>query len=235
MKKIMLTFGLVFIFSLTMLWANTSEQGNDDGVSFYKVPLVCNAAPDIGCGSRAKPILKEFAKQKGVKEAWLNREGTVIAVVWQTDVKESTASKVFSKFNLNGSEVSSSQKAELMADFGKEGAWLKGTDVDQLSIEEAGIISEGIITALKKGNILPSDKEAGLRSDLVTYFKKELLSITDAKQLNPKTYERWAKEAHAIGENHLGKGKMPEIDMNCDSNKCNIKDRKSKKSCCSKS
>ena len=235
MKKIMLTFGLVFIFSLAMLWANTSEKGNEDGISFYKVPLVCNAAPDIGCGSRAKPVLKEFAKQKGVKEAWLNREGTVIAVVWETANNEAIATKVFSKFNLNGTEISSSQKTDLMASFGKKGAWLKGTDVDQLSIEEAGIISEGIIMALKKENILLPEKEVGLRSDLVNYFKKELLSITDAKQLNPKTYDRWAKQAHAIGESHLGKGKMPEIGMNCDSNKCNIKDKKSKKSCCSKS
>ncbi len=44
-------------------------------ISFYKTPLVCNAAPEIGCGSRAKPALLELEKNPAVKEAWLNRSG----------------------------------------------------------------------------------------------------------------------------------------------------------------
>ena len=51
-------------------------------ITFYKTPLVCNAAPEIGCGSRAKPALLELEKNPAVKEAWLNRPGTVVAIVW---------------------------------------------------------------------------------------------------------------------------------------------------------
>jgi hypothetical protein len=29
-------------------------------ITFYDVPLVCGAAPSIGCGSRAKPLLTDL-------------------------------------------------------------------------------------------------------------------------------------------------------------------------------
>jgi hypothetical protein len=37
--------------------------------------LVCGAAPSIGCGSRAKPLLADLERQVPINEAWLNRNG----------------------------------------------------------------------------------------------------------------------------------------------------------------
>src|SRR5258708_36306156 len=51
-------------------------------ITFYDVPLVCGAAPAIGCGSRAKPLLMELEQPTAIKEAWLNRAGTIVAIVW---------------------------------------------------------------------------------------------------------------------------------------------------------
>jgi len=62
------------------------ETLEDKDISFFNVPLVCNAAPTIGCGSRAKPVLTSFEKSPNVKEAWLNREGTTVAVVWKNNL-----------------------------------------------------------------------------------------------------------------------------------------------------
>ena len=59
-----------------------------DRISFYEVPLVCPAAPEIGCGSRSKPILLQLEREEAVAEAWLNRPGTVIAVVWKPETKQ---------------------------------------------------------------------------------------------------------------------------------------------------
>src|SRR6266851_4225024 len=56
-----------------------------DRISVFKVPLVCPAAPQIGCGTASKPILLALEKQPGVLQAWLNRAGTRIAVVWKPD------------------------------------------------------------------------------------------------------------------------------------------------------
>src|ERR1043166_3178987 len=52
----------------------SAETGNTapplDRISVFKVDLICPAAPAIGCGSRAKPILLELEKQNYVAEAW---------------------------------------------------------------------------------------------------------------------------------------------------------------------
>src|SRR5438874_9096716 len=65
-----------------------------DRVSVFKAPLVCPAAPQIGCGSASKPILLDLERQPGVLEAWLNRAGTIIAVVWKPESDAETRGKV---------------------------------------------------------------------------------------------------------------------------------------------
>lgn len=65
--------------------AKESNRIDPAQTSFYAVPLVCRAAPEIGCGSRAKPILQELRQHRAVSEARLNRPGTVIAVIWAKD------------------------------------------------------------------------------------------------------------------------------------------------------
>jgi len=62
---------------------NYKTKSKEPVITFYKTPLVCNAAPDIGCGSRSKPALLELEKNPAIKEAWLNRPGTVIAIAWK--------------------------------------------------------------------------------------------------------------------------------------------------------
>src|SRR5437763_16553129 len=65
-----------------------------DRISVFRAPLVCPAAPQIGCGSASKPILLDLEKQPGVLEAWLNRAGTISAVVWKPESDAETRSKV---------------------------------------------------------------------------------------------------------------------------------------------
>src|SRR2546422_3703710 len=65
-----------------------------DRISVFKAPLVCPAAPQIGCGSASKPILLDLEKQPGVLEGWLNRAGTIIAVVWKLESDAETRRKV---------------------------------------------------------------------------------------------------------------------------------------------
>ena len=59
-----------------------NKSADNEIITFYDVPLVCGAAPAIGCGSRAKPLLIDLERQSAIKEAWLNRAGTIVAIVW---------------------------------------------------------------------------------------------------------------------------------------------------------
>src|SRR5438045_3886115 len=53
------------------------------GVTFYEVGLVCHAAPQIGCGSQAKPVLILLGRDPHVAGAWLNEAGTRLAIGWK--------------------------------------------------------------------------------------------------------------------------------------------------------
>jgi len=55
-----------------------NKSADNEIITFYDVPLVCGAAPAIGCGSRAKPLLIDLERQSAIKEAWLNRAGTIV-------------------------------------------------------------------------------------------------------------------------------------------------------------
>src|SRR5260221_13598629 len=59
-----------------------NASANDEIITFYDIPLVCGAAPAIGCGSRAKPLLMDLERQAAIREAWLSRAGTIVAIVW---------------------------------------------------------------------------------------------------------------------------------------------------------
>ncbi len=61
---------------------NIRKTTRPEQLSFYSVPLVCAAAPEIGCGSRTKPILLMLGTKPEVSAIWLNRQGTMLAIAW---------------------------------------------------------------------------------------------------------------------------------------------------------
>jgi hypothetical protein len=77
----------------------------NETITFYDVPLVCGAAPSIGCGSRAKPLLIDLEQQIAIKEAWLNRTGTIMAIVWRGRARSEEAAKpVFERHEIQCTE-----------------------------------------------------------------------------------------------------------------------------------
>jgi hypothetical protein len=128
-------------------------------ITFYDVPLVCGAAPAIGCGSRAKPLLMDLEQRTAIKEAWLNRAGTIVAVVWSGPARtEEVAKPVFERHEIQYRERGDDRKTT--GSFRSEGAWLRGAEVDRLSLEEAREIAETSVASaakdwsrLRKGHI----------------------------------------------------------------------------------
>ena len=106
MKRIALIGALIVpLLVVAGFMVNNKSKAKEAVVTFYETPLVCNAAPEIGCGSRSKPVLLELEKNSAVKEAWLNRPGTVIAVVWKDKSQTETIAKpIFEKNSTNQTE-----------------------------------------------------------------------------------------------------------------------------------
>jgi len=142
---------LIAPFSMvsTNAMQNDSQASKSDNVTFYKVPLECPAAPAIGCGSRAKPVLLDLEGKPIVKQAWLDRQGKILAIVW----KEATAGAgrtavivaLRKTHNLAVEELSGGARDTALQSFRSGGGWHRGADVDRLSEEEAGVITDRLM------------------------------------------------------------------------------------------
>ncbi len=157
-----------------------------DRISVFKVPLVCPAAPQIGCGTASKPILLDLEKQPGVLEAWLNRAGTIISVVWKPDSTEENRRNVGADLKeYNAAEMQGASREEAVHDFLSGKGWYHGADVDRLSEEEAGIIAARWVRRVQTKTTLAKDKADGLQRAIAESLRKDLTGETPPQDRKP--------------------------------------------------
>jgi copper chaperone CopZ len=150
-----------------------------DPISLFKVSLECPAAPKIGCGTASKPILLQLEQEAGVAEAWLNRAGTQIAVVWKPESAAAARRNVAAKLTDDAREIQGEPRDEALKSFLSGKGWYHGADADRLSEEEAGIIAARLIRRVQAKTPLQKDKAEGLKLALTQNFSK---SITGDQQ-----------------------------------------------------
>lgn len=144
-------------------------------ISVFKAPLVCPAARQIGCGSASKPILLDLEQQPGVLEAWLNRAGTRIAVVWKPESDASNRSKVVGELKEDRVvELDGKLRDEKLAEFLSGKGWYRGADVDRLSEEEADVIAARLVRRVQAKAALAKDKAEGLQRALADAYRQRL-------------------------------------------------------------
>jgi hypothetical protein len=147
----------------------------EDRISLFKVPLQCAAAPQIGCGGAAKPILLQLEREPGVIEAWLNRAGTRIAVVWKPESDAGTRRKVAEKLKEDdATEIQGNLRDESLKDFLSGKGWYRGADVSRLSEEEAGIIAARLVRWVRAKTVLAKDKAESFQRALTDAMRKDL-------------------------------------------------------------
>lgn len=146
-----------------------------DQISLFKVSLQCPAAPQIGCGSAAKPILLDLERQPAVLEAWLNRAGTRIAVVWKPESDAEARRNVAAELREDHAiELEGAPRDDALRDFSSGKGWYRGSDVDRLSEEEAGIIAARLVRRVQAKTALAKDKAEGLQGALTDAWSKNL-------------------------------------------------------------
>src|SRR5947209_10248520 len=146
-----------------------------DRISVFKAPLVCPAARQIGCGSASKPILLDLEQQPGVLEAWLNRAGTIIAVVWKPESDAETRSKVATGLKEDRTtELQGDSRDKTVQDFLSGKGWYHGADVDRLSEEEADIIAARLVRWVQAKSSLAKEKAERLQRDFSDTLRKDL-------------------------------------------------------------
>jgi single-stranded DNA-specific DHH superfamily exonuclease len=183
MRTVLTTFitgGLLCCASVRAEDAKISPKNTSpDQVSIFQAPLQCPAAPQIGCGSRAKPMLLELERDSNVSEAWLNREGTKIAVVWKPETKAKVRQRVATNLKeYDATEIKGKSRDEAITEFLSGNGWYRGAEVDRLSEEEAGIIAARLVRRVEAKTTLPKEKAEALRHALTEALKKR---FTDDK------------------------------------------------------
>src|SRR5947199_2335117 len=164
-------------------------------VSFFKVSLQCLAAPQIGCGSVSKPILLQLEKEQGVLEAWLNRAGTTIAVVWKPESDAEMLRNVTTELKeAHAMEIQGESRDEALKDFLSGKGWYRGADVDRLSEEEAGIIAARWVRRVQAKTILAKNKAEGLQRALSDSLRKDLTGESTRQNQEPPQREELARE-----------------------------------------
>src|SRR5438552_9570439 len=162
-----------------------------DRISVFKAPLVCPAAPQIGCGGASKPILLDLERQPGVREAWLNRAGTIIAVVWKPDSDAETRRNVAAELKEDhAAELEGKSRDDAVKDFLSGKGWYRGADVDRLSEEEADIIAARLVRSVQAKSALTKDKAEGLQRAFADTLRKDLTG----KSVGPNHLEEIAGE-----------------------------------------
>jgi hypothetical protein len=116
-------------------------------IDFFRVSLDCEAAPSIGCGCRAKPVLNALRQVAGVQDACLSRAGTSLAVMWnsQANVREQDplVHVVLVDAGLRASKIADQSKREALLQSLYSGrGWYRMHMLDTLSEEEAQIIAD---------------------------------------------------------------------------------------------
>ena len=141
-----------------------SERAKANGgvASFFHVPLECAAAPHLGCGTLSRPILSELEGEISIREAWLNRQGTVLAVVW-TGWSENRAGtelvrSIFHMRGLKATELEGSNLRQAIATFKSGHGWHRAMEVDRLSEEEAVVIAARLVRRLSEKVNLTGDQ-----------------------------------------------------------------------------
>jgi len=171
----------------------TTLSGNR--VSVFKAPLVCPAAPQIGCGIASKPILLDLEKQAGVAEAWLNRGGTIIAVVWKPDSNAQARTKVATGLKEDRAvELQGKPRDEAVKDFLSGKGWYHAAEVDRLSEEEANIIAARLVRWVQGKSSLAKDKADNLRRAFADSLRKDLTGEYARLNQKPRRLEDIARD-----------------------------------------
>jgi hypothetical protein len=138
-------------------------------VAFYAVELRCPLVRGLGCGSDAKPIMKQLDANAGVVGTWVNHAGTTLAVLWNDGIEAAQRSEtVASAFadHERPNELLGHSHGTAFEDFRSGVAWYRANAVDELSGQEADAVAGRWVDKMSAVVPMPKKFKHALRSRL---------------------------------------------------------------------
>ena len=217
MKKSNLLFALL----LLIIGCNSAKE---ETLTFYRTNVVCQLDKEIASGSRVKPLFLETEKQAEIKESWVNREGTAIAIVWNEGISPEEKNRIiqplFEKQQIKAEFVTDTdQQNQLKENFianvapaQKKDKWFKGMDVDKLSMEEARVISDTSTLFALKAELIDEKEALSIKKEIEEYMKTELVKVRPYKELiSDETDLNWKKYGYEIYVKYIGSARAEKV------------------------
>jgi hypothetical protein len=186
-------FNMILIAALVTgqaaLWSQTKSPSaitlSADWVSFYEVPLACPGAHGLGCGSAAKPVLQALERKSSIHEAWLDHPGTTLAIVWKknakADLRSAEIQSVAEAGGVTLREITGDRRADALKSFATRNGWYRGSEVDRLSEEEAGVIVHRLIRRAMAKEPTIGGKAELLKSAMTKVIRDQLTGCTSTQ------------------------------------------------------
>jgi transposase-like protein len=168
-------------------------------------------------------------RQATIEEAWLNRAGTIVAIVWSEAAHTAeVAKRVFERHEIQYRE----RRDDRLTSFPKEGSWYRGAEVDRLSLEEAHEIAVTSVSAAERERLVSVDEAAGIQSDIEAYFREELVKFRTKQELLRDAQGMFQEAVLKIYEKHIGTERTAGARAHGIQNPFNRADREETSSCC---
>lgn len=181
--------------------ASPDGEKSTSDAAFYQVALMCPAAAGLGCGSNAKPILLSLEKTPAVAEAWLDRPGRTLAIVWEqrsTPADRATALTDISKeHDVSLVEIEGKDVAPVAQSFRAGTGWHRGADVDRLSEEEAGVIANRLLARVAKSLPASAARVEAFKPTLTDSIRRLLVETPGSSRA------QWRDELLTTAREHM--------------------------------
>ena len=161
--------------------------------------LACPAARGLGCGSAAKPVLQALEKKSSIQEAWLDHPGTTLGIIWKKNAKaDSRSVEIQSVADDRGialHEITGDQREATLKTFAFRNGWYRGSEVDLLSEEEAGVIADRLVRRAMAKEPTIRGKADSLRPALLKVIREQLTGCTST-QCREDCHKKLTEIAH---------------------------------------
>jgi hypothetical protein len=152
----------------------------DESTSVFRVPLACEAVPQIGCGVRAKPVLQALERDPAVHQVRLHHEGRLLVVAWAgKDADAAARRRVLSTLRSRGLKVVAlrgAARANALSDLAANSStWFRSAGVDRLTKQEARVIAARMLTRLRARAWLANSAAKSLEKTIAAACEHELI------------------------------------------------------------
>jgi hypothetical protein len=185
MKRTVVTAGVLGLLGVSSAFAEDAQIAvTSDRVSLFEVALRCEAAPEIGCGSRSKPVLLQLEREPMITEAWLNETGTVLAVVGKEgtdrESRSETVQSILEKNCVTAAELHGEARETQLKSYVSGKDWYRGAEVDNLSKREARTIAARLVHRIEAKVRLAQEKANALEISVANVFERKFIGPSNS-------------------------------------------------------